>query len=220
MDTCLFYNDKMPGCISSRSSNPIPRSCDYSFYMNDRPTGVNDVSLQERFKYKSIVCLCKAASLCIHTLITGKSPWRNSNPELVFKTKSVDFSTSDEVLVLDIIWLPDTDQFKIRVKRPIQRLCTCDTFIMVSCNLILYVQKNYIAICRKFSGNTMKQIMGPLPKSRIALYRPFTIASVDFVGPFFLKPVGHRLKVRFKCCISFFRMSLHQNQFIWKLYQI
>lgn len=75
---------------------------------------------------------------------------------------------------------------------------------MVSCDLVLYVQKNYIAICRKFSDDTMKQIMGPLPKNRIVLYRPFSIIGVDFAKPFILKPVGHRSKVRFKGYINVF----------------
>lgn len=68
------------------------------------------------------------------------------------------------------------------------------------------VKKVYRACptCRKFSNETMEQIIGPLPKDRITVTRPFSITGVDFAGPFILKPVGHRSKVRFKSYIAVF----------------
>lgn len=59
--------------------------------------------------------------------------------------------------------------------------------------------------CVREKAKVMEQLMGSLPGHRVEMCRAFERTSVDYAGPFDVKPDGGRSRIRFRKCVALFK---------------
>lgn len=89
-----------------------------NFYMDDFLTGASDVSSAINLQRQIHDILAKGCFPLCKYVSNSNELLEQLNPDLVLKTKTVDFNADTEVSVLGIIWLPNSDQFQIRLNLP------------------------------------------------------------------------------------------------------